>query len=221
MDEATTLNSGVRLLTADQLVRTGPVDHADWNYRGPLGFIQRRRFTMISALLGERRYGRLLEIGYGSGVFLPELARRCEELVGLDIHGKGDAVARRLARQRVRARLLQGSASAVPLADHSVDCVVGVSMLEFVPSVAQACFEVSRLLRPGGVFVTVTPGSCPVLDLGLWVMTGASAKSDFGDRRAAVIPALLDRFEVQQEQRFPGRNPLGLSLYRGFRLSPR
>jgi len=220
MQSATT-TEGLRLLPRDQLVRTGPVDHADWNFRGPLGFIQRQRFSMITALLGQRRYGRLLEIGYGSGVFLPELARRCDELWAVDVHGRGDEVSRRLAVQGVQAKLLQGSATSLPLADKSVDCVVGVSTLEFVPSVVQTCREVSRLLRPGGVFVTVTPGSSPLLDLGLWMLTGKSAQDDFGQRRDAVVPALVVGLRLLDEVRFPARNPLGIALYRGFRLTPR
>jgi tRNA G46 methylase TrmB len=64
------------LLPPSALLRTGPVDHADWNYRPLIGTVQRIRFRLVCRLLGNGRFDRLLEIGYGSGVFMPELAKR-------------------------------------------------------------------------------------------------------------------------------------------------
>src|SRR4029078_12268937 len=80
------------LLPEEVLVKTGPVDHADWNFRPVLGVIQRARFRLLLDLLGGERVDRLLEVGYGSGVFLPELARRCRSLYGVDIHREPERV---------------------------------------------------------------------------------------------------------------------------------
>src|SRR5690606_26267525 len=76
---------GLRLLPRGALVKTGTVDHADWNYRPVLGPISRIRFKLALALLPSPSR-RLLEVGYGSGIFMPELARTCEVLYGLDTH---------------------------------------------------------------------------------------------------------------------------------------
>ena len=62
---------GLRLLPAKELITTGPVDHADWNYKPVLGWIERRRFKLALSMLPAPKSGRLLELGYGSGVFLP------------------------------------------------------------------------------------------------------------------------------------------------------
>lgn len=43
-----------------------------------------------------RKFQRLLEIGYGSGVFMPELAEHTDELWGVDIHSRTEAVSKRL-----------------------------------------------------------------------------------------------------------------------------
>jgi hypothetical protein len=40
------VKAGYRLLPPEDFVRTGPVDHADWNYRFPLGWISRRRLAV-------------------------------------------------------------------------------------------------------------------------------------------------------------------------------
>jgi len=39
------------------------------------------------------RRARILEIGYGSGVFMPELSARCDELYGVDVHSRHEEVA--------------------------------------------------------------------------------------------------------------------------------
>src|SRR5258707_11683579 len=93
----------LRLLPEEILVKTGPVDHADWNYRPLLGSIQRSRFRLVLRLLDGERFARLLEIGYGSGVFLPELARRCDDLHGIDIHDEPERVAASLQKLDVKA----------------------------------------------------------------------------------------------------------------------
>src|ERR1041384_3326977 len=95
----------LHLLPQRALVKTGPVDHADWNFRPMLGAIQRSRFRLLLRLLSPQRFDRLLEIGYGSGVFLPELARRCRELHGLDVHEEPERVAAALAAFDVKASL--------------------------------------------------------------------------------------------------------------------
>ena len=97
----------IRLLPLQDLVRTGPVDHADWNYRPLLGLLQRRRFQLATALLPRPRMQRLLEVGYGSGVFLPELARHCEELHGIDTHASPAEVLGKLLPHGVAPCLTQ------------------------------------------------------------------------------------------------------------------
>lgn len=71
----------LQLLPLADLRRTGPVDEASWNYRPLLGFGSRRRFALVLDLLGPTRVDDLLEIGYGSGVFALELARRSKQLL--------------------------------------------------------------------------------------------------------------------------------------------
>src|SRR5579859_4421348 len=109
--ELLTVSSSLQLLPLESLVRTGPVDHADWNYRPLLGFLQRARFHLALKLLAGASYRRLLEIGYGSGVFMPELSRRCDELYGIDVHQKHEQVTVSLSQNGVMARLFSGSAS--------------------------------------------------------------------------------------------------------------
>jgi hypothetical protein len=101
--------NGVSLLPVEALIRTNDLDQAQWNYRaGPLGYVQRKRFALAADLLGS--CGDLLEIGYGSGIFMPELATRCRRLYGADHHSEPDAVVEVLRARGVSAELVTADA---------------------------------------------------------------------------------------------------------------
>lgn len=204
------------LLPESALITTGPVDHADWNYRPVIGTIQRLRFRLIRRLLGKQHYGRLLEIGYGSGVFMPELARHSNELFGIDPHPMPTEVATKLQEHGVAASLVTGSAEVLPYADGFFDCVVSVSAIEYVEDLEAACRELTRVLKPGGRLVLCTPGKSPVWDLALRVSTGEDA-GQYSDRRERLLPTLKQHFTVSREIGVP---PLGrlLRLYSGVRF---
>src|SRR5271170_6779827 len=80
--------SGLYLLPADALIATSDVDHADWNFRPIVGNVIRLRYLMLQKILANRHFGRVLEIGYGSGVYLPHLAQQADEVFGIDPHNR-------------------------------------------------------------------------------------------------------------------------------------
>jgi ubiquinone/menaquinone biosynthesis C-methylase UbiE len=210
----------VELLRIDELVRTSEVDHADWNYRGLLGVIQRKRFQLLLSLIGKQRFSSLLEIGYGSGVLMPELSRIADSLYGLDVHHEREAVSRVLEDRGVRATLAWGSATEIPFPDSHFGCVTAVSTLEYLDDIALACAEIQRVLEPDGLLVLVTPGDSPLLDIGLRLGTGESARQNYSDRRSRLMPILTREFEteIRRNVRVLG---IGPALYTGLRLRKR
>jgi ubiquinone/menaquinone biosynthesis C-methylase UbiE len=204
----------VKLLPRSALVCTSEVDHPDWNYRPLLRGVQRLRFRIALELLAGTRYDRLLEIGYGSGVFMPSLAERCADLHGVDPHPHRDEVEKNLARHGVPATLTQAGVESLPYPDGHFDGAVTISALEYVPDIGAACREIRRVLVPGGVFAVVTPGATPLWDLALRLSTGESP-TQYADRRQKLQPALREHFQVVREVRTPR---LGPRLYTGLCL---
>lgn len=207
---------GLRLLPRHLLVETGPVDCAAWNSQPVLGWISRQRFRMVLSLLPPGRINRLLEIGYGSGVFMPELAAHTRELFGVDIHEHQSEVSRSLAQVGVRAHLYNASAERMPFEDGRFDAVVGVSCLEFIPDLDAAAREVVRVLAPRGVFIIARPNQSKVIDFGFRLLTGKNAEDDFQGHRQRVVPTLSRHFGVERSMSWP---PL-LPLYQSLRLRP-
>ena len=188
----------MKLLDKKLLVKTGPVDHADWNFRFPLGVVQKLRFRLALSLL-PKHSARLLEIGYGSGIFMPSLAKQADHLHGADVHPQADRVTESLSKVGVHAVLQQAPAEELPYPNQMFDCIVAISALEFVNDLHLVCKEIKRILTPGGVFVIVTPGHSAVVDLGLRILTGKSAKQDFGDRRESILSTLTEHFKVSKK----------------------
>ena len=210
----------LKLLPKSALVCTSPVDHPDWNYRPLLRGVQRLRFRIALELLAGRRYNRLLEIGYGSGVFMPSLAPRCAELHGVDPHPLRLAVSESLVRHGVPATLTQAGVESLPYPDGYFDGAVTISALEYVPDIGAACREIRRVLAPGGVLAVVTPGATPLWDLALRLSTGESP-SQYADRRQKLQPTLREYFQVVHEVRMPRFGSRALRLYTGLRLQNR
>ena len=201
--DTTDTGNSLSLLPERALLVTSEIDHANWNYRPLLGRIQRLRFDLTRGILRGTHSSRLLEIGYGSGVFFPELAKYSNELHGIDPHPFPEKVKAALAQNGVKANLVQGTATDLPFTDGFFQTIVAVSALEFIDDLDTACREVKRVLEPGGRFVVVTPGHSPILDLGVRVMTGASPKNDFQKRREQILPCLYREFDVQQRTDYP------------------
>ncbi len=211
----------LELLPLRALIRTSDVDHADWNYRPLVGWVQRIRFRMVGTMLSGLSCDRLLQVGYGSGVFMPHLKRHCRELYGLDPHDKPEEVARALAENGTEAKLLSGSVTQTPFEESFFDCVVIVSALEYVDEIDAACRELLRVLRPDGHLVVVTPGFSPVVDLGLRLLTGESARENYDERREALVPAVQRHFAVERELVRPAILGALTRLYTGLYLRPK
>lgn len=203
------------LLPRDQLIVTSAVDHGAWNYDGILGFVSRQRFALVEALV-PACVGSILEIGYGSGVFMPTLATKCERLFGVDVHDRALETTAALARNGIVATLSRASAEDLPFSDASIDAVVAVSTFEFIADIGGAAREIARVLRPDGIAIVVTPTDHPLLDLALHVATGESATRDFGERRKTIVPLLSSALELDRVERFPRFAPI--PIYRAYRF---
>jgi SAM-dependent methyltransferase len=207
-----------QLLPKTALVKTSDVDAGEWTFHPFLGIIQRLRFWLILSLLPTRRFTKLLEVGYGSGIFLPELSQYCKELYGVDIHQNASRVSGHLRRQGVEAKLLSGSATVLPFKDKTFDLIIAVSCLEYMDPLESAVQEIKRVLRPDGCFIFVTPGNSPVIDCIHDLLTGRKVREHYAERRDVLIPLFTQSFVVQQELAIPPFSGRLMTLYRGFRL---
>ncbi len=94
------------------------------------------------------RHGRgadVLEVGCGTGRLLGPIAGFARRAIGVDLSTGMLAHARRRGLE-----VVQGSATALPIASASVDVACAFKVLAHVPDVAGALAEMARVVRPGG-----------------------------------------------------------------------
>ncbi len=94
----------------------------------------------------------LADIGCGTGFHLPRFAGLGARVVGVEPHlPLVRSAARRLSENGSGARVVAGTAEALPLADASVDVVHARWAYFFGPGCEPGLAELARVVRPGGV----------------------------------------------------------------------
>ena len=107
--------------------------------------------------------GRVLEIGFGSGLNLPYYdGAKVEHVWALDpMQEMWDLAQERVLRSPFSVEFVKAEAEAVPLANATVDTVVVTYTLCTVPDVLGALSQVKRVLKPNGRLLFCEHGAAP------------------------------------------------------------
>jgi SAM-dependent methyltransferase len=108
---------------------------------------------------------RALEIGPGSGVYLPVLANLFAEVVATDIEAAYLKHAAPLRQRLPNLQLVPDDICASALVPHSFDLILCTEVIEHIADSAAALRGMRRLLKPGGVLVLSTPQRYSPLEL--------------------------------------------------------
>lgn len=134
--------------------RTDPIQY----YRRPfVGYLFRERINMGLRMLGERRFQKALEVGYGAGAVLLTLAPNVRELHGIDLDAEPGPVMKVLDTKGFSADLRKGSVYELPYEAGTFDLVVCFSVFEHLHEYERGLEEVRRVLQPGGTFLLGMP----------------------------------------------------------------
>jgi 2-polyprenyl-6-hydroxyphenyl methylase/3-demethylubiquinone-9 3-methyltransferase len=94
-----------------------------------------------------------LEVGCGGGILCEEIARMGFATTGLDPSERSLRIARgHAAANGLNISYEQGAGEAVPFRDRSFDVVFCCDVLEHVADLPKVISEISRVLKPGGIF---------------------------------------------------------------------
>jgi SAM-dependent methyltransferase len=126
-------------------------------------------FDRWRARAAEGLSGRVVEVGFGSGLNLPHYPPEVEVVLGVEPAEQ----ARRLADKRVRAAAVRVEqvgldGQDLPLDDASCDGALFTFTLCTVPDPARALSEVHRVLRPGGTVHFMEHGLSPEPRVAAW-----------------------------------------------------
>lgn len=145
----------------------------------------------------------LLDLGCGSGYWLPGYAAQADRVIGIEPDERLVSLAR--ARDR-RVEVLPGSAEHIPLDDASVDVVHARFAYFFPPGCDAGLAEVMRVLKPGGTLVVIDNDLragqfAALLNASRWAtpQAGGEPTDQWWEQRGA------ERVEVMSEWLFANR----------------
>lgn len=121
-------------------------------------------------LVVPRASGRVLEIGFGSGLNLPHYDRsRVQWIWGLEPSAPMRALAaHRIAHAGIDVRLLDSPAEDLPLPDGSVDTIVVTYALCTIADAMAALRQMRRVLHPEGTLLFSEHGAAPDAGVRRW-----------------------------------------------------
>lgn len=108
---------------------------------------------------------RALEVGPGSGIYLPLLGSIYDEVVGSDIESAYLAHADAQRATLPNLKLVLDNICDTALEPHSFDCILCTEVIEHIADSRAALQGIRSLLKPGGVLVLSTPQRYSPLEL--------------------------------------------------------
>jgi len=117
----------------------------------------------------EGLYGRVVEIGFGSGLNIPFYPDSVDGIAAVEPADLGWKLAgKRLAESSVPVERCGLDGQSLPLADNSCDTALSTWTLCTIPDAIAALHEVRRVLKPGGTFHFVEHGLAPDDEVQKW-----------------------------------------------------
>ena len=123
--------------------------------REQLPYFQAQLEIVLSMLSEER--GRILDIGCAAGGEIPILQSRGFSVVGIDLSPEMLRFAQRRFATTRDVVFCRADIERLPFASGSMDDLVCLGVLEYLPDYSAALAEISRVLRPGGLAVLALP----------------------------------------------------------------
>ena len=96
-------------------------------------------------------YGRVLEVGVGTGLNLPYYLKHCQEILGIDVSPRMlDRAREKAAQWKTPVKLEMMDIQDLPLSSGSFDCLIATFVFCTVPDPVKGLKECYRVLKAGG-----------------------------------------------------------------------
>lgn len=154
-----------------------------YNLRHELGYAKIHQVYWNEEILKripQAKNVKILDLGCGTGAFLPDLANNYDFVVGMDL--SLDMLKKIETKNQSLKGLVSADGSRLPFSSGAFDIIVCRSSLHHVRKLGQALEEISRILKKDGILVFSEPSndSLPIR-LARKIMYKASSRFDEGD----------------------------------------
>jgi 2-polyprenyl-6-hydroxyphenyl methylase / 3-demethylubiquinone-9 3-methyltransferase len=210
-----------------------PVDNQLYNRPGDIWWNEQQPFSMLRTMLNPVRFGffhavlteegridprgrTALDVGCGGGLLAEECARWGLLVTGIDPSTSSVRTAQQHAAQSdLTINYLAGAGELLPFAEASYDVVLCCDVLEHLENPTRVIAEISRVLKPNGVFLydtinrTLRSRICVVGLFQQWQWTSCAPR-DLHDWNKFIKPGELREMMAQnglQPRRVVGMKP--------------
>lgn len=121
---------------------------------GEIRYEHMHRYGWVQSLCVGRD---VLDIACGEGYGSALLAKTASSVIGVDISKEAVEHARQRYAVQTNLRFVEGSATAIPLKDASVDVAVSFETLEHLAEQDEMLGELRRVLKPSGILIISSP----------------------------------------------------------------
>jgi len=201
----------------EHMHRTDAADPFHWYYTWGTRSFFWHRLKMGVSMFKPSGYKRMLDIGVGCGIFLPELTRHCTELHGLDIHSNLHLVGDMLKKEGLRATLTRGSLTHLPYPDAYFDAIVCMSVLEHLRDLHAAISEIRRVATNDASIILGFPVENPISRAALQIayiwLPGANLDDEHVSTHKDILRVIPEHLSIVRNRHFPAITLLDWSLY--------
>ncbi len=184
----------LKLLKKEQYPKPKKGDPLPFYYWPVIGKLYRERVEICLNALPSG--GRVLEVGFGSGLLFPSLKEKFDEIHGIDLNADISGTQSIFDRMGIPTYLKKGDILDLPYENRFFDAVLCVSILEHLQpdSLPRAMDEIKRVLKPSGNLVYGVPVERPLMVMMFHLMGYAIRRHHFSTEKD-VARAAETRFE--------------------------
>ena len=154
----------IRIPSKENIKQTNEEDSLSCYYTPFVRYLYLLRFKKVIDYLGKKKYKRILDLGYGCGIFLLELDKHSEELYGCDIHKNVKITEDMLNKEKIKAKLSTRSILNLKYPPNFFDGLVCLSVLEHIERVDQALKNIDKITTKDSNIILGFPMKNKALD---------------------------------------------------------
>lgn len=165
-------------------------------------YIKRLQMSLNCLLSENREHNKILEVGYGSGIFFPELVQHCNKLYGLEIFGEAskNKVKEMMKKENINTELVTGSILKIPFEENFFDAIVCVSALEHLEphELKKAILEMKRVVKKDGLIILGFPSDRKIMQ---WYCILINLNPNFDFHRSdhnLILKEVNDNLKVEE-----------------------
>ena len=168
---------------------------------------------MIDALIKDATFDNILDIGYGSGIFFPELKKHSSNLFGIDIHEYHTEIQKTLFEYGIETNLSKANIDKLPFTDNFFECIIAISVLEHIKNLEKTLLEILRVLKPNGIFLVGIPIKNKFMNLIFKNLLRFQSDRYHLNSHIDVIVGIQKFFRILETRKFPYFLPIDSGFY--------